>query len=56
MSAREGRGIELGSGDHSDQAGLRQQEASQTLKKVSLGRMTLGLALSQAPEHVEGKD
>jgi hypothetical protein len=51
-----GGGIELGSGDLSDQAGSRWQEASHSLKTVSLGRMTLRLALSQAPEHVEGKD
>jgi hypothetical protein len=44
------------SGDLSDQAGSRQQEAPLLLNFVSLGRMTLRLALSQAPEHVEGKD
>jgi hypothetical protein len=49
-------GIELGSGNLSDQAGSRRQEASHLLKMVSLGRMTLRLALSQAPEHIEGKD
>jgi hypothetical protein len=51
-----GGSIELGSGDLSDQARSRQQEASHSLKTVSLGHMTLRLALSQAPEHVEGKD
>jgi hypothetical protein len=49
-------GIELGSSDISDQASSRRQEASHSLKKVSLGRMSLRLALSQAPEHAEGKD
>jgi hypothetical protein len=44
------------SGDLSDQVGSRQQEASLLLNFVSLGRMTRRLALSQAPEHVEGKD
>jgi hypothetical protein len=56
VGARGGGGIELGSGDLSDQAGSRRQEASHSLKTVSLGRMTLRLDLSQAPEHVEGKD
>jgi hypothetical protein len=54
VSAREGS-IELGSGDLSDQARSRWQEASHLLKTASLGCMTLRLALSQALEHVEGK-
>jgi hypothetical protein len=54
-SAHEG-GIELGSDNLSDQACSRWQEASHSLRMVSLGRMTLRLALSQALEHVEGKE
>jgi hypothetical protein len=51
-----GGGIELGSGDLSDQACSQRQEASYSLGMVSFGRMTLRLALSQASEHVEEKD
>jgi hypothetical protein len=51
-----GGSIELGSSDLSDQAGSRRQEALHSLKTMSLGRMTLRLALSQAPGHVEGKE
>jgi hypothetical protein len=51
-----GRSIELGSGDLSDQACSQRQEASYLLGIVSLGRMTLRLSLSQALEHVEGKE
>jgi hypothetical protein len=54
---RRARGsIELGSGDLSDQACLQWQEDSYSLGVVCSGRMTLRLALSQAPEHVEGKE
>jgi hypothetical protein len=51
-----GGSIELGSVDLSDQERSRRQEASHSLRMVSLGRMTLRLALNQAPEHVEGKE
>jgi hypothetical protein len=51
-----GGSIELGFSDLSDQAYSRRQEASHSLRMVSLGCMTLRLALSQAPEHVEVKD
>jgi hypothetical protein len=55
-SACEGGVIELSSGDFSDQACSQRQEASYSLRMVSLGRLTLRLASSQAPEHVEGED
>jgi hypothetical protein len=51
-----GGSIELGSGDLSDQACSHRQEASYSSGIVSLGRMILRLALSQAPERVEGKE
>jgi hypothetical protein len=52
----QGGSIELESGDLSDQACSQWQEASYSLEIVSLGRMTLRLALSEAPERVEGKE
>jgi hypothetical protein len=51
-----GGSIELGSGDLSDQACSRRQEASHSLLILSLGRMTLRLALCHALDHVEGKE
>jgi hypothetical protein len=48
-------GIELGSGDLFGQGCSQRQEASYSLGMMSLGWMTLRLAFSQAPEHVEGK-
>jgi hypothetical protein len=51
-----GRSVELRSGDLLDQACSRRQEASYSLGMVSSGRTTLMLALSQAPEHVEGEE
>jgi hypothetical protein len=45
----------LGSSDLSDQACLQRQETSYSLGMVSLGQMTLRLAMSQALEHVEGE-
>jgi hypothetical protein len=55
-SAR-GRSLGLGSGDLSDQACSRWQEVSYSFGMVSLGRtMTFMLALSQAPERVEGEE
>jgi hypothetical protein len=51
-----GGGVELGSGDLSDQACSRRQEAPHSLRMVSLGRVTLKLTLSQATENVEGKE
>jgi hypothetical protein len=48
--------MELGSGDLADQACSQRQEASYSLRMVSIGRKTLRLALSQSPEHVEGKE
>jgi hypothetical protein len=55
-SAREGRSLGLGSGDLLNQACSQQQEASYSLRMASSGRMTLRLAYSQAPEHVEGEE
>jgi hypothetical protein len=55
VSAR-GRSLGLESGDLSDQACSRRQEASYSLGMVSSGRMTFKLALSQAPEHVQGEE
>jgi hypothetical protein len=51
-----GRSIGLMSGNLSDQACSWRQEALYSLEMVSLGRMTLRLALSQALEHVEGNE
>jgi hypothetical protein len=51
-----GRSLGLRSGDLPDQACSYRQEASYSFGMVSLGRMTLRLALSQAPEHIEGKE
>jgi hypothetical protein len=50
-----GRILGLRSGDLLDQACSQRQEASYSLGMVSSGHMTLRLALSQAPEHVEGE-
>jgi hypothetical protein len=55
VSAR-GRSLGLRSGDLPDQACSWRQEASYSFAMVSLGRTTLRLALSQAPEHIEGKE
>jgi hypothetical protein len=56
VSAR-GRSLWLGSGDlFSDQACSQRQEASYSLGMMSSGRTTFRLALSQALEHVEGKE
>jgi hypothetical protein len=46
----------LRSGDLPDQACSWRQEASYSFAMVSLGRTTLKLALSQAPEHIKGKE
>jgi hypothetical protein len=54
-SAHEEGSVGLRSGDLLDQACLRRQEASYLLGMVSSGHTTLMLALSQAPEHVEGE-
>jgi hypothetical protein len=52
-----GRSLGLGSGDlFSDQACSQRQEASYSLGMISSGRTTFRLALSQAPEHVEGEE
>jgi hypothetical protein len=51
-----GRSLGLRSGDFFDQAHSQWQKALYLLGMVSLGRMTLRLALSQAPEHIEGKE
>jgi hypothetical protein len=51
-----GRSLGLGSGDLCDQACSWRQEASYSLGVVSSGRTTPRLALSQAPEHVEGEE
>jgi hypothetical protein len=44
------------SGDLIDQACSQRQMALYSLGMMSSGRMTLGLALSQAPKQFEGDD
>jgi hypothetical protein len=52
-----GGSLELGSGDlFSDQACSQRQESSYSLGMMSSGRTIPRLALSQAPEHVEGEE
>jgi hypothetical protein len=51
-----GRRLGLRSGDLPNQACSWWQEASYSFAMVFLGRTTLRLALSQAPEHIEGKE
>jgi hypothetical protein len=51
-----GRSLGLRSDDLFDQACSQWQEASYSLGVVSSGPMTPRLALSQAPEHVEGEE
>jgi hypothetical protein len=48
--------LRLRFGDLLDQACSQRQEASYSLRMASSGRMTLRLALSQAPERVEGEE
>jgi hypothetical protein len=56
VGAREGS-LGLGSGDpFLTKHASRRQKASCSLGVVSSGRTTLRLALSQAPEHVEGEE
>jgi hypothetical protein len=51
-----GRSLGLRSGDLLDQECSQRQEASYSLGMASSSRTTLRLALSQAPERVEGKE
>jgi hypothetical protein len=50
-----GGSLGLRSGDLLDQAFSQREEASYSLGMASSGRTTLRLALSQAPERVEGE-
>jgi hypothetical protein len=51
-----GRSLGLRSGDLFDQACSQRQEVLYSLGMISPGLTTFRLALSQAPEHVEGEE